>query len=912
MKRTKFPTDEKQDRKGRVLEIDLNEEYKVKVEKPYELTESYFEKIYKKAGKAVSDILVKSEEAKKLDRNSPFSKHEQEYNNIISFCGERGTGKSSAMISFASSLLNFSETGEFYKDFSILRNYKYYPISTIDPSMFEEKENIFEVVLAQLFSSFEKELNKTEKKNDLEAKREVLDLFQKVFENLKTVQKNGEKYDGEALETLSKLSCGANLRQNFSKLVLKFLEFVKPEKEDKACLIIPIDDFDLNVNAVADMAEQIRKYLMIPRVVILMAANIDQLSETLEIDYDAKLNRNKDIVDNDKVKEKVQDYLTKLIPNERRLHLYNLTIENNIKLRIIWRNGEEPAVDGFDVKPINPNSSQCGSFIEGNLEKMILKLLFLKSGILLVSPEHQSHKIIPKDIRTLKELISLLIYKSKFENSDYDRLQQFVIEKYLSPKVNGEETRVIQEWKSRPALEKNQFLINDLYKSLEDNCDQLSVDELVSSTSLKTEFENLLDKSNYNHNISLGDLLLFLKYYEKRSPFKNFDWFLFAIKFLYSLELQKKLRVENDSSLEYLIGGSPINVVSENLLPRFGRNKISRDHYSIALNGFPEQLNEFTLLEWLSYFCWFVGKNNKVAHYRRSKSPISTSSLNFESGNKFNHFEFNISLLISTIGRSATLNKVGIDYEPKSDSLAVRMNSYNEKTHYIVPKVFCNIEIIEKIISWDFDQFKEKGSIAYGYQFKLFVRNLIKIFKQFTRGFIDDTINIEKLPLFKILELEYLIEELSSSGELSNEQKELIKFCNSCIEFVDKKIDNIEEANKRGTSYLDLYTQVDELNIDEKYKNRLNEYLHINYFLDTSYDYDKGIPQIDQLQKAIDDIKKREKINTLEKSLNDNEQILKDSNIWNDIIDSFEKGKDNPIKTRNEIVGMIKDFLNNE
>lgn len=164
-----------------ILEINLNEEYKIKIEDADKLSDSYFKDIYRKAGQVTADILAKSKKANtnKTDRN-PFKRQDEEYNNIIAFCGERGTGKSSAMITYAQSLFEINNCNDFYKESPLLKEYKYFPIEVIDPSMFEEKENIFEVVLAQLFSSFEKELNDSKRKYDLEKKRQVLELFQKV------------------------------------------------------------------------------------------------------------------------------------------------------------------------------------------------------------------------------------------------------------------------------------------------------------------------------------------------------------------------------------------------------------------------------------------------------------------------------------------------------------------------------------------------------------------------------------------------------------------------------------------------------------------------------------------------------------------------------------------------------------
>ncbi|HET6556768.1 MAG TPA: hypothetical protein VFG54_05600, partial [Prolixibacteraceae bacterium] len=211
---------------NKTLTIDLSEEYKIKIEEPEELEKSFFADIYKNAANAVREIIIQTE--KKIeDINDPFLNQHQDYNNIIAFCGERGTGKSSAMISFAQSLLKIDskEASEFYGNDQLVTKRRYQTLKVIDPSLFEEDENIFEVILAQLFSSFEIVLKGKEKDSDIDQKRKLLEQFEIVYENLQTIKKNGQKYDGEALETLSKLACGANLRENFKELVSRYLRF---------------------------------------------------------------------------------------------------------------------------------------------------------------------------------------------------------------------------------------------------------------------------------------------------------------------------------------------------------------------------------------------------------------------------------------------------------------------------------------------------------------------------------------------------------------------------------------------------------------------------------------------------------------------------------------------------------------
>ena len=76
--------------------INLDSEYKIKIEKGNEFNNSIFADVYRQARQNVADILSHSNDDNKHDS----------YNNIIAFTGERGKGKSSTMISFLNSLVN--------------------------------------------------------------------------------------------------------------------------------------------------------------------------------------------------------------------------------------------------------------------------------------------------------------------------------------------------------------------------------------------------------------------------------------------------------------------------------------------------------------------------------------------------------------------------------------------------------------------------------------------------------------------------------------------------------------------------------------------------------------------------------------------------------------------------------------
>lgn len=82
------------------LEINLNEDYKIKIEKGNTFNDSIFKNVYKSALSNILDIIKQSE-------NSKDAKYD-DFNNIIAFTGERGKGKSSSMISFRDALINKS------------------------------------------------------------------------------------------------------------------------------------------------------------------------------------------------------------------------------------------------------------------------------------------------------------------------------------------------------------------------------------------------------------------------------------------------------------------------------------------------------------------------------------------------------------------------------------------------------------------------------------------------------------------------------------------------------------------------------------------------------------------------------------------------------------------------------------
>lgn len=110
------------------LIINLNKEYKIKIEEGKDFNTSIFREVYEAALKNVEEIVEQS------SKNNTYD----DFNNIIAFTGERGKGKSSSMISFRDALVG--KSNDDHKSFFDLRkslsNVQFATIDIVDPSLF--------------------------------------------------------------------------------------------------------------------------------------------------------------------------------------------------------------------------------------------------------------------------------------------------------------------------------------------------------------------------------------------------------------------------------------------------------------------------------------------------------------------------------------------------------------------------------------------------------------------------------------------------------------------------------------------------------------------------------------------------------------------------------------------------------
>lgn len=534
------------------LYFNIGQESRPVIEKLTEqhVKKSLFFEQYKNAFDSLSSYL-KVLKTKDEEENEPL-------NNIFAFIGERGAGKTSCMLSVANELTNKSEN-------SILDNYQevkkltFHKLSMIDPSFFDEKHGIIAEILASLYNEY----RITEKSNNSFEKTEILGKFADLQKDFNCLLASDAEKPYDDLEQLVSLSAAVNLRANFGELVTMFMKYIgKPDGK----LIIMIDDIDLHTNQATIMVEQIRKYLVQPNVVILLAIKLDQLAmlkrQQYTIEYKVLLEKGK--VSEEVIDEMVERYLTKLIPFDQRIFM------TKAQEFLGWE---------LTIKSIQGETEDFSS-----VRMAIPELIFRKTRYLFYNTALKTSYIVPRNLRELRSLLKLLVGMPKSNTANNkEQFKKYFFENWVLNNLNTEQTNCIYDLlKVTDAFLFNAAALRIIKKQF-----FLERDMVLDNS----EISNILNENNVVYNISLGDVMAIISYLEKQDQPVEKLHFLFMIRSIYSMRLyefydertedstnvsKKQERViglspfENLelSNYEKLVGGSFVNSIITDILPK--------------------------------------------------------------------------------------------------------------------------------------------------------------------------------------------------------------------------------------------------------------------------------------------------------------------------------------------------------
>lgn len=550
------------------LIINLNEEYKIKIEEAKNFDTSIFKEVYEEALKNVVEIVNQS------SKNGEYD----DFNNIIAFTGERGKGKSSSMISFRNVLVSNVDNKKEWKSLknSSVLGTKFAQIDIVDPSLFRGEESLFEIILAQMFQKFQLEINETNCKLNDDDRRNIIKQFQEVFENLQIIKADRKDlYKKDSIEVLSRLATSSNLRDCFRKLVITYLEKFEKFGKDEGFLVIAIDDFDLNISGTYEMLEDIRQFLIQSNIIILIACKLEQLQEVVELYYkDKKITINPEF--------KAKKYIDKMIPFGRRLLLPDLKVLSNTNMKVVSNNNIL-------------FQSKCVDF-----KIIILKIIYDQTGLIQPLNRLNQNSIIPETLRQTQSFINIL-----FGTNQLYQLKNYLIQEKLIDKDIYSLLTELDEVNDDLFL---LILSKKLIKLYTEKVDDQILGIRPIRNRKSTAFR-IINNTNIPDRISIGDIVYLLREYENDLKVDNYQ----SIKDLSILKAIISLRINNIVSTDK--GLYKYSLINEyvDVLPTENRNSFEFNKIDIAsLNSLNEEIKIFFSL-WIQYLgAGFPDYRNKL------------------------------------------------------------------------------------------------------------------------------------------------------------------------------------------------------------------------------------------------------------------------------------------------------------
>lgn len=548
------------------LKISDKQNFGIHVEERIEADNLFFHE-YEVAAEKLNNLweVQKSLQNKQLPKGTT-----ENPNNIIAFCGERGTGKSSVMLSFMKALEKSGEKRDKLNFNEEIRENNWSTQIMIDPSMFDGVHNIVDIVLSHIYYNFKDVYDKDNQKIDQYERQEMLSLLAKTYKNLSIIKNKEKMLDDEYdvagnISKLQNLGESTQLRNTFEQLINRYLDIIpKTEnqtRKNSVKLLIAIDDLDLCNEHAYEMAEQIRKYMILPNVIIFMAIKIEQLELGVEEknrqDFrNVIAGRREDMNLEWEMRDMAERYVTKLIPKARRIYLPKLE-STQVRLEL-------------ESELQSKNADGCTETIE----EKVVRLIREKTGMVLVPVKNSNNYFVPGNLRELVNLILILDGMKQPNGSSQiilDNIYDFHLyfrEEMLKKNIQGKRQKELLEVVASDDITKNY----NMYAY---------VDRLLEG---KKGEDNRYESSKYEFpRTSLASIVEKLDMANRFLTRKEDSQLFYYIKIYYTILLNERL-YENEMISSRLTGGFIWGNVLNGVIPAASVNnqiRLSRERFLI-------------------------------------------------------------------------------------------------------------------------------------------------------------------------------------------------------------------------------------------------------------------------------------------------------------------------------------------
>ena len=378
---------------------------KIKYESLEEFGESIFSEVYQSANRCLAKIMEDNAMLNQKKKTGHFE--DEQLSNIVAFLGERGMGKSSAMLSYAHFLKTYEaeKAGEFKINNVGNDKLTFLVLPRIDTAMMGRGESILDVILAKMWDNFYERDKQIGKRSNVlvEEVREDFNRVKNTYRNYKKILLGNELLqDMASVRELHELAACINLRSELKKLLEDYLAY----ENDRNFLVICLDDLDMTMGDLYESIEQIRLFLMIPKVIILSTINLSRFMMSCQKYLWERLSCN--LITQEENKKKIdhyaKDYVAKILPSNMRINMPYLGMAGGVEYEIeLGEYLQYLYVENIPEKPYYDE------------RKLMFTLLANYSDIFFLPYEEERHFLQDDSLRTIvnKLYILLSILKEK-------------------------------------------------------------------------------------------------------------------------------------------------------------------------------------------------------------------------------------------------------------------------------------------------------------------------------------------------------------------------------------------------------------------------------------------------------------------------------------------------------------------
>ncbi len=359
--------------------------YGVHAETEEKAKSSIFFEIYKSA---MDDVIEIVRQGKECEYGSVQIAKEK-INPIVAFVGNRGSGKSTAMTSFASFLHKNSGKGFLVDDsesVKTLNDTSFVSLPIIDSAQLGTSESIIGRITAAMYAFY------VEKKQyiNAEKRQKFVKAIKKVNE-LSVMYRNGDwfKKTDSLMNDTYEIS---QMEEKVSELIKVFFEWYT-ETDNLSTknnyLVISVDDLDMSISNSYSIMEEIRKFLFVKNVIVLITLNTEQLEAIFRSEFCVAINNNAKRFESGVWRitdDLAYRYLDKLFPYGRRKMMPEFSLDKLESTAVSYGNGAS----------------------EQNVIHFVLDLIWKKTLLLLACDDDGDHILIPRNLRSLCNFVTFL------------------------------------------------------------------------------------------------------------------------------------------------------------------------------------------------------------------------------------------------------------------------------------------------------------------------------------------------------------------------------------------------------------------------------------------------------------------------------------------------------------------------